>query len=84
VKNFVYKTLIITLAIIIIFEFTLGRKIAELENKFNLILTKDGRKEMIIKIKDEMKKAIEKENYLSEEEKKLLKDFFQKIQKEIK
>jgi len=84
VKNFVYKTLIITLAIIIVFEFTLGRKIAELENKFNLILTKEGRKEMIIKIKDEMRKAIEKENYLSEEEKKLLKDFFQKIQKEIK
>ena len=83
-KNFVYKTLIITLAIIIVFEFTLGRKIAELENKFNLILTKEGRKEMIIKIKDEMRKAIEKENYLSEEEKKLLKDFFQKIQKEIK
>jgi len=69
VKNFVYKTLIITLAIIIVFEFTLGRKIAELENKFNLILTKEGRKEMIIKIKDEMRKAIEKENYLSEEEK---------------
>jgi len=83
VKNFVYKTLIITLAIIIIFEFTLGRKISELENKFNLILTKEGRKEMITKIKDEMKKGIEKENYLSEEEKKLLKDFFQKIQKEI-
>lgn len=83
-KNFVYKTLIITLAIIIIFEFTLGRKIVELENKFNLILTKEGRKEMIIKIKDEMRKAIEKENYLSEEEKKLFKDFFQKIEKEIK
>ena len=60
-KSFIYKTIIIVLAIVIIFEFTVGSKINEISSKFNYFATKEGRKEGVVKIREEMKKAIKKE-----------------------
>ena len=42
------------------FEFTIGRKFNEINEKTEIIFTKEGRKEMVISLKNEMKKAIEK------------------------
>tara|TARA_B100001105_G_scaffold221155_1_gene188833 strand:+ start:96 stop:362 length:267 start_codon:yes stop_codon:yes gene_type:complete len=82
-KSFIYKTIIIVLAIVIIFEFTVGSKINEISSKFNYFATKEGRKEGVVKIREEMKRAIKKERYLSKEDAKLLNQFLNKIGAEL-
>ena len=62
-REYIYKILILSIALIIVFEFTVGRKFNQINEKIDAFFTKEGRKEMVISIKDEMRKAIEKENY---------------------
>ena len=82
-KNFIYKMLIASLAIIFVYKFTIGKEIDKVSNQINSFLSSDGRKEMINSLKEEIKKANEKENYLDEEERVLIKNFIKKIQKEL-
>ena len=82
-RSFIYKTIIIVLAIVIIFEFTVGSKINEISSKFNYFATKEGRKEGVVKIREEMKRAIKKERYLSKDDAKLLNQFLNKITAEL-
>ena len=83
-RIFIYKTLIAALALIIVFELTIGKTINKINNKTEILFTKDGRKEMISSIKNEMEKAIKKENYLDEDERVLINNFISKIQNELK
>ena len=82
-KSFVYKTIEIEIAVDVIFEFTLVSKINEISSKFNYFSTKEGRKEGVIKIREEMKKAVKKDRYLSQEDAKLLNQFINKIRSEL-
>tara|TARA_Y100000591_G_scaffold167159_1_gene144191 strand:+ start:742 stop:1005 length:264 start_codon:yes stop_codon:yes gene_type:complete len=82
-RNYIYKIIIFVLAIIIVFEFTIGKHLNNFNEKLNYFTTKEGRKEMISSLKKEIKKANEKENYLDEEERVLLKNFINKIRKEL-
>jgi len=82
-RQYIYKILIACLAFIIVFEFTIGKKINDLNEKTKIFFTKEGRKKIIISIKDEMKKAVDKENYLDNEEKILINKFINKIKKEL-
>ena len=82
-RNYIYKVIIFTIAIILVFEFTLGKHIDKLDQQLNFFTSKEGRKEMVTSIKKEIKKANEKENYLNEEERVLIRDFLQKIRKEL-
>ena len=83
-RNYIYKVLIATIALIIVFEFTIGRKFNQIEEISNNFLTKEGRKAMINSIKNEMEKATEKENYLTENERILINKFISKIKNELK
>ena len=71
-RNYIYKILIAAVAFILVFEFTIGRKFNQVEEISNKFLTKEGRKEAVNSLKVEMSKAIEKENYLTEEERILI------------
>ena len=82
-KTFIYKIIIASVAIILIFKFTVGKEINEINKKINFFSSSDGRKEIINSLKKEIKKANEKENYLDEEERILIRDFIKKIQKEL-
>jgi len=82
-RNYIYKVIIATIALIIVFEFTIGRKFNQIDEITNNFLTKEGRKEMVNSIKNEMKKATEKENYLGEEERILINKFISKIRGEL-
>ena len=82
-KNFIYKSLIVVISVILIFEFTIGNKISQIYDKVDGISSKKGRAENIEKLREEIKKAIKKERYLSKEDAFLLKQFFIKISKEI-
>ena len=82
-RNYIYKVIIATIAVIIVFEFTVGRKFNEFNEITQKFLTKEGRKGMIISIKGEMEKVINKENYLTEDERVLINNFISKIKKEL-
>ena len=82
-RNYIYKVIIAIIALIIVFEFTIGRKFNQIEEISNNFLTKEGRKAMINSLKNEMSKATKKENYLTEDERILINKFISKIKNEL-
>ena len=83
-KQFIYKMLIFTLSIILIYEFTIGKQISQFTGRMDAISTKEGRKESINKLREELKRAVKKDRYLSKEDAKLVSEFLFKIQRELK
>ena len=82
-KSFIYKIIIASIAIILVFKLTVGKEISQINQKINYFSTSDGRKSIINSLKKEMRKANNKENYLDEEERILINDFIKKIKKEL-
>ena len=82
-RQFIYKMVFIVLAIILVYEFTIGKKISQFGGKVDAISSKEGRKETVNKLREEIKKAVKKERYLSKEDAKLINEFILKIQKEL-
>tara|TARA_B110000114_G_C14752282_1_gene261496 strand:+ start:151 stop:417 length:267 start_codon:yes stop_codon:yes gene_type:complete len=82
-KQFIYKIVIFVIATVLIYEFTIGKQINRYTDKLNTISSKEGRKESVTKLKEELKKGIKKERYLSKEDAKLINQFLNKIQKEL-
>ena len=83
-KQFIYKTLIAVVAIVLIYELTIAKQIKEFTSQSEVLMTKEGRKDGVNKIREELKKAVKKERYLSKEDAKLINQFIQKIKKEIR
>ena len=82
-RNYIYKTIIAIIAFIIIFEFTIGKTFDKITLQTHVFLTREGRKEMVNSIKIEMNKAIEKENFLKQDERILINKFINKIKNEL-
>ena len=78
-KQFIYKTVIAVVAIVLIYEFTIAKQINKFSAQGEIFLSKEGRKEGVEKIRKELRKAINKERYLSEEDAKLINKFIKKI-----
>ena len=78
-RDYIYKVIIAVIALIIVFEFTIGRKFNQINEKTEILFTKEGRKSMVSSIKNEMEKAINKENFLTEDEKRQLINRLEKI-----
>ena len=74
---------VVVLAIILVYEFTIGKKISQFGNKVDAITSKEGRKETIDKLREEIKRGVKKERYLSKEDAQLINEFINKIQKEL-
>ena len=83
-KQFIYKTLIAVVAIVLVYELTIAKQIKEFTSQSEVLMTKEGRKDGVNKIREELKKAVKKERYLSKEYAKLINQFIQKIKKEIR
>ena len=82
-KPFIYKIIISVIAVILIYEFTIGKQISKYSNQISSITSKEGRKEGVNKIREEINKGIKKERYLSKEDAKLINTFLNKIKKEL-
>mgnify|MGYP003984919041 FL=1 len=82
-KSFIYKIIIASIALILVFKLTIGKEINQINQKINYFSTADGRKSIVNSLKKEMRKANNKENYLDEEERILINDFIKKIKKEL-
>ncbi len=82
-REFIYKAIIITFIFIVAFEFTVGKRIDPIAENFNKVSNEQGRKELINKLRKEMRKGIEKEYILNEEDRVLINKFINKISSEI-
>ena len=82
-KIFIYKTIFATMCLLILYQLTIGRKIADYEHKLINLTTDQGRELIRNKIRDEIKKAIEKDQILKPEDREILKQFITKIQNEL-
>ena len=52
-RNFIYKSIIVLICIILIYEFTIGKQIATFKDKADSIISKEGRRESVNKLRDE-------------------------------
>ena len=82
-REFIYKALVITIIIVIGFEFTIGKRIDPIVENLNKITDEQGRKELIYKLRKEMNKSLEKEFILKEDDRVLVYNFFNKLMSEI-
>jgi len=85
-KNFFIKLASITFASIIAFNIIFNLIFAERLEKIDKIINlnkKENREEIINKLRDEIKKGLNKENILSEEDKILFYELYIKIKKEL-
>ena len=82
-RNYIYKILIAVIALIAVFEFTIGRTLNKITKQTDILLTKEGRKEIVDSIKIEMEKAVKRENYLKKDERILINNFINKIKNEL-
>ena len=83
-KQFIFKTIIAIIAIVLVYELTIAKQIKEFTSQSEVFMTKEGRKDGVEKIREELKKAIKKERYLSKEDAALINQFIQKIRRELK
>ena len=83
-KIFIYKTAIVAIVTLIVFEITIGSKIKSIKKEISQISSEQNREKIITKIREEINKANKKESYFNEADKILLSTFIKKISKELK
>ncbi len=83
-KQFIYKTIVAIIAVVLVYELTIAKQIKKFTSQSEVILTKEGRKDGVEKIREELKKAIKKERYLSKDDAKLISQFIKKIRSELR
>ena len=82
-RQFIYKVIIVTIIFIIGFEFTIGKRIDPLVKNLDKFSDSQGRKELVEKLRKEMRKGLEKEYMLNTEDRVLIYNFFNKLKTEI-
>ena len=83
-RQFIYKMLIVVVGIILVYELTIGKQIAQFKERTNILISKEGRRDGVNKLRNEIKKAVNKHRYLSKEYAILLNQFISKIKDELK
>ena len=82
-RGFIYKAIIITFIFIIGFEFTIGKRIDPMVQTLNKFSNEQGRKELINKLRKKMRKGLEKEYILKDDDRILINKFINKLSNEI-
>ena len=82
-KIFVYKTLFVTVCVFILFQLTFGMKIKQLNHKLEEFQSKKNIEDIKDKLREELRNAISKENYLKPEDAELINKFINKLQDEL-
>ena len=82
-KIFFYKTILVAIVFFIAFKLTVGSLINQAENKIKNLTSKENVELFKNKIREEMVTAIEKENYIDDEDAILIKKFLKKVKSEL-
>ena len=83
-KIFVYKTLFVFFLIYLLLQFTIGVKIRQIQRDIDNFKSKENVEIIKDKIRDEIRNAINKERYLSQEDAQLINNFINKIKADLK
>ena len=67
----------------VLFQITIGAQIRQIKTQIENIKSKENIEIIKSKIRDELKTAVNKENYLTQEDAKLINDFLNKIALEL-
>ena len=82
-KIFIYKTIFILIGIYILYMLAFGIKINSYERSLKNLANDQGRELIRNKIRNELRKANEKDQILKPEDREILKKFITKIQNEL-
>ena len=82
-KIFVYKTLFVFVCIFLIFHFTIGAKLRQIKAEIENYKSKENIEIIKNKIREELRSAVQKENYLTREDAQLINEFINKLKKEL-
>ena len=82
-RTFVYKTLFIFVVIFLLFQLTVGAKLKQLNKELTALKSKKNVEIIKDKLRDELRNAISKENYLRPDDAKLINEFINKLKKEL-
>ena len=82
-KIFIYKSLIVFFLFVLAFNVTVNYKLRSYEKNLKTLTSEDNKEKFKNIIKEEMKKAVEKDKYFTDEEKDLINSFFKKIKEEL-
>ena len=82
-RDFIYKIIIAGILFIVIIEFTIGKRIDPIAENIGMFSNEQGRKELIGKLRKEMKKGLEKEYMLKKDDRILINKFLNKLKSEI-
>ncbi len=82
-KIFIYKLLAILVGFYIIFQLTIGLVLKDIKNSINNYSSEENILFVKEKIREELKNGLSKDKILSSEDATLIKDFYNKIKKEI-
>ena len=82
-KLFIYKLLLIFFLAFVLFQLTIGNLIKNYEQKVDQYLSEQHLNYLKIKLREEIKNAVEKDNYINPEDAELINKFLMKLQKEI-
>lgn len=82
-KIFIYKTIILSIALIFLFEFLIGSKIKKYEKTIYQLGNKENVEFYKEKFFKELSAATKKDKYFTDEQRIILIDFFSKIKLEL-
>ena len=82
-KIFIYKTLFAFVCFFLLFQLTIGLKIKQLNIELAKLKSKENIEVIKNKLRDELKNAVNKENYLSADDAKLINEFINKLKSEL-
>lgn len=83
-KIFIYKFIIILIGMFLLFEITIGSLVKKYENKIINFTSKQNKEYFLNKLRKEVRKSLNKDKILNEEDAKLISSFLQKIYSELK
>ena len=82
-KIFFYKTILIAFVFFITFKLTVGSLINQTESKIKDLASKESVEIIKMKIRKEMQNAINKDDYLNDDDAVLINKFLRKIRSEL-
>ncbi len=82
-KIFFYKTILVAFVFFIAFKITIGSLINQAESKVKDFTSKENVEIIKSKIRKEMQNAIEKDDYIKEEDAIIIRGFINKIKSEL-
>ncbi len=82
-KIFFYKTILIAFVFFITFKLTVGSLINQTESKIKDLTSKETVEIIKMKIRKEMQNAIDKDDYLNDDDAVLINKFLRKIRSEL-